>query len=80
MNCKIQMNQKLDNLQKMIDVKNEKYLFEKFNVKVAAHSKEELNNILDEIIKYLNDSIKFKLNSIKKLKNELDNINSTNNH
>ena len=44
----------------MISDENKKFLEEYFKIDVSSYTEEELNHILDEIIKHLNSQIKDK--------------------
>ena len=57
----------------MISDDNRKYLMEIFNIDIAKYSNDELNVILDEIIKTLNNAIDSKINYIKSIKSEHNN-------
>ena len=56
----------------MISKKDKKFLLEVLNIDADNYSIDELNDILDEIIEELNDSIKNKLTGIKLIRNELE--------
>ena len=44
----------------MISEENKKFLDEYFKIDVSSYTEEELNHILDEIVKHLNSQIKDK--------------------
>ena len=56
----------------MISKKDKKFLLEVLNIDSDNYSIDELNDMLDDIIEELNDSIKNKLVGIRLIRNELE--------